>query len=234
MYTQTPITSDTVLVGLYGTGGFAREIMPLAREWIEARRVSDPRPHLAVFIETSPSARSVNGHRVLAEEEFIAADCAERLFSVTVADAGTRRRLVERCEAQGARPLTLQSSRSAVYDGSVVGEGSVLCDNSIVTVNSRVGRHVHLNLYSYVAHDCVVGDFVTFGPSVHCNGNVHIGAGAYIGTAVVIKQGRQNEPLVIGEGAVVGMGAVVTKDVPAHTTVVGNPARPLVKRVDGG
>ena len=35
--------------------------------------------------------------------------------------------------------------------------------------------------------------------------------------------------LVIGRGAVVGMGAVVTKSVPAGATVVGNPARALVK-----
>jgi acetyltransferase-like isoleucine patch superfamily enzyme len=96
-------------------------------------------------------------------------------------------------------------------------------------VNARIGRFFHGHLYSYVEHDCVIGDFVTFAPRVSCNGNVHIGDHAYIGTGAVIRQGNPDKPLIIGEGAVVGMGAVVTKDVEPFTTVVGNPARPLEK-----
>ena len=81
-------------------------------------------------------------------------------------------------------------------------------------------------MYSYVAHDCVIGDFVTFAPNVNCNGNVHIGNHAFIGSGAIIKQGSLAKPRIIGEGAIVGMGAVVTKDVPPFATVVGNPAKP--------
>jgi acetyltransferase-like isoleucine patch superfamily enzyme len=58
-----------------------------------------------------------------------------------------------------------------------------------------------------------------------CNGNVRIENHVYIGAGAILRQGTESKPLVIGEGAVVGMGSVVTKDVPANTTVVGNPAR---------
>lgn len=75
----------------------------------------------------------------------------------------------------------------------------------------------------------MIGDFVTFASRVICNGNVHIHDHAYIGTGAVIRQGTPDKPLIIGKGAVVGMGAVVTKDVPAGVTVVGNPAKVLVK-----
>lgn len=48
-----------------------------------------------------------------------------------------------------------------------------------------------------------------------------VGKGATIGTGSVIL------PVTIGEGAVVGAGSVVTRDVPPHTTVAGNPAQLL-------
>jgi acetyltransferase-like isoleucine patch superfamily enzyme len=47
---------------------------------------------------------------------------------------------------------------------------------------------------------------------------------ASIGTGAVILCGVR-----IGEGATVGAGAVVTKDVPAHSTVAGVPARVLAR-----
>ena len=98
-----------------------------------------------------------------------------------------------------------------------------------LTSNIRIGRHFHAHLYSYVAHDCLFGDFGTFAPGVWCNGNIVIEEHAYIGTGAVIKQGKPGEPLVIGRGATVGMGAVVTKSVPPGATVVGNPAKPMQK-----
>jgi acetyltransferase-like isoleucine patch superfamily enzyme len=80
-----------------------------------------------------------------------------------------------------------------------------------------------------VAHDCIIGDFVTFAPAVKCNGNVIVEDHAYVGTGAIIRQGTPNKPIVIGRGAVVGMGAVVTRSVAPGATVVGSPARPISK-----
>lgn len=49
--------------------------------------------------------------------------------------------------------------------------------------------------------------------------------GASIGANATILPG-----ITIGENAMVGAGSVVTKDVPANSTVVGNPAKPIRKK----
>jgi UDP-2-acetamido-3-amino-2,3-dideoxy-glucuronate N-acetyltransferase len=46
--------------------------------------------------------------------------------------------------------------------------------------------------------------------------------GASIGSGATLLGG-----IVVGEGSIVGAGSVVTKDVPPHTTVAGNPAKVL-------
>lgn len=56
---------------------------------------------------------------------------------------------------------------------------------------------------------------------------IDIGDDCWLGGNVIVLPG-----VTIGDGVVVGSGAVVTKDVPSHCVVAGNPAR-VVKRLEG-
>jgi sugar O-acyltransferase (sialic acid O-acetyltransferase NeuD family) len=220
-------TPADAVFGLFGAGGFSREVMPFAAPMflsqMQARGMARPR---VVFVDSNPWQDQLNGLPLISEQAFFDLDTPQRFFNITAADSAVRQKIATRCIAHGARPFSVQAPTATVYPDNQLSEGAVLCGYSTITANARIGRYFHCNIYAYVAHDCVIGDFVTFAPRVHCNGNVHIEDHAYIGTAAVLKQGTPDKPLRIGRGAVVGMGAVVTKDVPAGAVVMGNPARP--------
>lgn len=212
------------LFGLYGAGGFGREVVPLARSQLGSGwRI--------VFVETQPHDAKVNGFPLLSEDDFFAAQASERCFAVAIADSHAREAIEKRCTQRGARALSLSAHNATIYDDNRIGHGAILCAHTTITSNASIGCHFHANIYSYVAHDCVIGDYVTFAPRVSCNGNVHIGNHAYIGTGAMLRPGVPGgRPLAIGEGAIVGMGAVVIHDVEPHTTVVGSPARAIMRR----
>jgi sugar O-acyltransferase (sialic acid O-acetyltransferase NeuD family) len=203
-----------MLIGVLGAGGCGRGILPLLRPAI------GPADRLC-FIDEAFIGQTINGVPCLSFAEF-AGSGEDKEVCLAVANGAVRRRLDAQCREAGIRFRTVRADTTIVMDDVEIGEGALVSPYTSFTSNIRVGRHFHCNLYSYVEHDCVIGDFVTFAPAVRCNGDVRIGDGAYIGSGAVIRQGIR-----IGAEAVVGMGAVVVKDVPDGITVVGNPARPL-------
>ena len=215
-----------ILYAIYGVSGFGREVIPVARSMLK-KEVSTP--YEVVFVDDNPVANVVNGHRVLTYEQFISEGVEQMHVNVAIANSLAREQMVNRCAKDGISLFSLIAENAVVLDKNEIGEGAIICPFSMITSNARIGRAFHANIYSYVAHDCVIGDYVTFAPGVKCNGNVVIEDHAYTGTGAILRQGKPGEPLIIGRGAVVGMGAVVTKSVPPGVTVVGNPARPLVK-----
>lgn len=177
-----------------------------------------------VFIDDGQAPGYVNGHIVLTWTDFLEHQADEKAVSIAIAASKSRQTLAEKCAAVNIPLIEARAASVVQMDEVVIEEGACLSPFVVLTSNIRIGRCFHANLYSYVEHDCVIGDFVTFAPGAKVNGNVTIGDHAYIGSGAIIRQG-----LTIGAGAIVGMGAVVTRDVPPGVTVVGNPAKPLIK-----
>ena len=215
----------TIYIGVYGASGFGKEVMPLVRQQYPTLLQAQ-----FVFIDDGQAGTILNGYPVLSYADFVAHSAQHKAVTIAIANSRVREKLVIRLDQDGIQHLAVQAANTVVLDEVEIGEGSLLCPFSCLTSNIKIGKFFHANIYSYVAHDCIIGDYVTFAPGVKCNGNIHIEDYAYIGTGAVIKQGTPDKPLVIGKGAIVGMGAVVTKSVPAGVTVVGNPARILEKK----
>lgn len=136
---------------------------------------------------------------------------------IAISRPETRRIIAER------RPdihwTALQAATAIVSRTATIAPGAIIAHGAIIEANCQVGRHFHANLYSYAAHECVIGDYVTFSPRVSCNGNVHICDGVFLGTGAMIRQGSPSIALTIGVGAFIGMGAIVTRDVPPGAVV---------------
>ena len=110
--------------------------------------------------------------------------------------------------------------------------------------NVFLGRDVFFNYGCVLLDVCPIriGDRTALGPSVQILTADHprdaatraeglefgrpvtLGADVWIGGGAIVLPG-----VTVGDGAVIGAGAVVTRDVAPHTTVAGNPARPLVR-----
>ena len=124
-----------------------------------------------------------------------------------------------------------------ILPGAQIGEECNICDHIFIEGNVIIGDRVTIKCGVQIWDGLRIEEDVFIGPNATFTNDIsprskqefellytHVKKGATIGANATILPG-----ITIGEKAMVGAGAVVTKDVPANTTVVGNPAKNISK-----
>lgn len=97
----------------------------------------------------------------------------------------------------------------------------------------KIGDRCKIEPFAFIPSGVTLGDEVFVGPhAVFTNDRVPRATGEWSITPTLVEDGASIGAgaviicgIKIGRGAMVAAGAVVTKDVPPHTLVMGNPAR---------
>ena len=114
------------------------------------------------------------------------------------------------------------------FGGVTIGNNVMIGENTCIsrgTIDDTILEDgVKIDAMGHIAHNCWFERNSAMAVPCSVSGSVHVRENAYLAGNIIRNQ------CTIGENAFVGLGAVVVKDVPNGETVVGNPAKPFVKK----
>ncbi|GAB1234028.1 acyltransferase [Ferrigenium sp. UT5] len=140
-----------------------------------------------------------------------------------------------------------------------VGNGTRIWQFCVVLAGAKIGSNCNVCAHVFIENDVVIGDNVTIKCGVQLWDGLRVGNGVFIGPNATFTNDRFPRSkaypekfqqtlimngatiganatilpgITIGENAMVGAGAVVTRNVPPHALVMGNPAR-IVRYLNG-
>lgn len=208
---------------IVGAGGCGREVLDV----VDALNAVEPRFHVIGLLDDGrPDARLLAAWDL---EHIGTTAMLDELdpriaFVVGIGTPGPRRAVAQRAGDRPS-PVLVHPSAAVGLRRVELGPGTVVCANTSIQSHVRIGRHVHVNQGCTIGHDVRIGDHSVVSPLVAISGNAELEQDGFVGAGAVINPGVR-----VGARAVVGSGAAVVRDVSADATVVGVPARPLVRQ----
>src|SRR3954471_11542458 len=129
-------------IGIYGAGGFAREVA-----WLLSTLEEYELFEFVAYIDDSGTHSELKGKPVLTWSEF-GARHGDAAVTIAIGNPATCEKIASRCVGVNVPVLVHRSVEHS--DSIAIGEGSIICCGSILTCDIKIGRHVHINL------DCTI------------------------------------------------------------------------------
>ena len=130
----------------------------------------------------------------------------------------------------------------SIRENAQIAENCIIGQGAYVGVGVKIGRNCKVQNNALIYEPAVIEDGVFIGPAVvltndhfpravNSDGTIK-SPSDWSATGVIVRTGASIgansvcvAPVTIGEWSLIGSGSVVTKDVPPHALIVGNPAR---------
>lgn len=211
-----------MLLGIYGTGGFSREILMLAEQVDNVCR----RWNEIVFIEDRKEVLELEGKRTMRLNAF-AETAGDKELVIAIGEPSVREEVYKSAKRYGIKLCTLIHPSVYVDRTVSLGEGCIVMGGVYLGSHVVIGVNTVLQLNTTVGHDTSIGMHCTVGSNCCISGTNQIGNRTYFGFLAGTKQN-----LKIGNDVICSAGAVVFRDLPDEVIAVGNPARIMRENKD--
>jgi sugar O-acyltransferase (sialic acid O-acetyltransferase NeuD family) len=212
-------------LGIYGAGGFGKEVYDVAcrqntlnRCWDEIFFIDDYRENGSDFY-LSKAFTLPHVIKKFTKDNFE--------IVIAIGEPAVRIYLKNKLLENGIKLGIVVDPSAIISPTAKLGAGVIVTSDCIIASSVIIGENVAINVKSIVGHDVVLDNDVVLSSMVNIGGACNIGTGTYLGMGCLIKEG-----LDIGDEVIVGMGSVVHHNIPSRMIALGNPARPMRENIE--
>ena len=145
-------------------------------------------------------------------------------ISIAIGNNSLRVKIIKDFVKKGIPIVTICHPKSIISPFAELGQGSVVFGGAVISPFCKLDIGCILNTSATLDHESILAEGVHISAGAHLGGLVNVGPRTFFGLG-----SSTISEVSIGSDVIVGGGAVVIKDVPDGLTVVGVPAKPLIK-----